>query len=180
MQDREQLFSEAFDKHSNELFRHAQLRLSNRERALELTQESFVRAWQYLQGGGYIDSYRPFLYRTLNNLIIDEYRKKKSVSLDQMMEDPETAQAVEGQLLSDDFDLFESATTRFDAKRAQKLLETLPETYRTVVVMRYIDGLSPQEIAACIGESENVVSVRIHRAIRKLRDLISSSPEHAI
>lgn len=176
MQDREQEFREAFEKHSNELFRHASLRLSNRERALELTQESFVRAWQYMHGGGHIEHYRSFLYRTLNNLIVDEYRKKKSVSLDAMMENEESATAVEGALLQDDTDLMEDRTVNFDAKRAVAVLDQIPETYRTVVIMRYIDGLSPQEIASLINESENVVSVRIHRGLRKLRDLLSSSP----
>jgi len=175
MQDRKQEFNDAFEKHSDELFRHASLRISNRERALELTQECFVRAWEYMCRGEHIDHYRSFLYRTLNNLIVDEYRKKKPTSLDAMMENAETMSAVEGKLLRDDFDMLESATVQFDAKRALTMVAELPETYRTVVIMRYIDGLSPQEIAEHIDESENVVSVRIHRGLRKLRDLLTSS-----
>ena len=38
--------------------------------------------------------------------------------------------------------------------------------------MRFIDELSPKEIAAILGVSENVVSVRIHRGIKKLRQLV--------
>jgi DNA-directed RNA polymerase specialized sigma24 family protein len=42
--------------------------------------------------------------------------------------------------------------------------------------MRYVDGLSPQEIAGLIGESENVVSVRVHRGLKKLRALLEDGP----
>ena len=59
-----------------------------------------------------------------------------------------------------------------DAKRALAFLPQLPDSYRTVLVLRYVDDFSPQEIAAITGESQNAVSVRIHRAARKLRELI--------
>ena len=182
MQNREQEFQEAFQKHSDELFRHASMRLSSRDRAIEIVQEAFMKAWQFLQRGEHIDTYRPFLYRTLNNLIIDEYRKHKSQSLDALMEDPETATAVEGRLLRDETDTFEKAASMFDAKIALKALKLLPDMYRVVVVMRFIDGLSPSEIAEHIKETENTVSVRIHRGLRKLRDLctsISDDPTYA-
>ncbi|HVU75883.1 MAG TPA: RNA polymerase sigma factor [Candidatus Paceibacterota bacterium] len=176
MEDRQQEFREAFEKHSDELFRHASLRLSNRERALEITQETFLKAWEFLGRGEVIREYRPFLFRTLNNLVIDEYRKKKSTSLDAMMEDQETATLVEGHLLRDETDIFEEAATQYDAKRVLEVVEDLPENYRTVIVLRYVDGFSPSEIAEHIGETENAVSVRLHRGMRKLRDLLASSP----
>ena len=180
MKDRQEEFRQAFEKHSDELFRHASLRFSNRDRALELTQECFLKAWEYLGRGELIREYRPFLYRTLNNLIIDEYRKKKSSSLDAMLENSETAQQVEGHLLRDETDIFESAAIQYDAKRALETIALLPDNYRTVITMRYVDGLSPSEIAECIHESENAVSVRIHRGMRKLRDLLASSTDELI
>jgi RNA polymerase sigma factor (sigma-70 family) len=85
MRDRSKEFGEAYERYSDELFRHCSLRLSDRERALELTQEAFVRAWQYIQRGQEVRELRPFLYRTLRNLIIDEYRRHKNTSLEGMM-----------------------------------------------------------------------------------------------
>jgi RNA polymerase sigma factor (sigma-70 family) len=49
------------------------------------------------------------------------------------------------------------------------MLSTLPDEYRLPLIMRHIDGLTPGEIAEALGLSENVVSVRINRAINKLR-----------
>src|ERR1700679_3555095 len=97
----ERKFKNAFETYSDELFRHCAMRLSDRERAVELTQECFLRTWDYVARGGTIEKYRPFLYRVLNNLIIDEYRKHKTQSLDALLENEETAATVEGQLLRD-------------------------------------------------------------------------------
>jgi RNA polymerase sigma-70 factor (ECF subfamily) len=172
MEDRKEQFSALFEKHSDELFRHALLRLSDRERALEITQESFLKAWAYVSSGKDVLQWRSFLYRILNNLIVDEYRKHKTQSLDALLSDEETATAIEGELLRDDTDIVEEAIVRFDGARALRALEQLSEAYRTVLLMRYIDGLSPREIAESLGESENTVSVRIHRGIKKLQVLL--------
>ncbi|MEI6864171.1 MAG: RNA polymerase sigma factor [Candidatus Adlerbacteria bacterium] len=177
MEDSKQQFAEIFEKHSDELFRHAVMRLSDRERALELTQETFLKTWNYMsKGGEEIRQYRSFLYRILNNLVIDEYRKRKVQSLDAMLENETTEQAVEGQLLRDETDIMEEAMVRFESAAAVRALKQLGEQHRTVLVMRYIDGLSPKEIAESMQESENTISVRIHRGIKKLRELLEANP----
>jgi RNA polymerase sigma-70 factor (ECF subfamily) len=170
MRDRTKEFGDAYERYSDELFRHCAMRLSDRERALELTQEAFVRAWQYIQRGEEVRELRPFLYRTLRNLIIDEYRKHKSVSLDAMVgEEDESAEYL---LPPDETNTLESAIDRFDGKLALERVKELPENYREVLLLRYVDGLSPKEIAKEIDESENAVSVRIHRGLKKLKELL--------
>jgi len=173
MADMEQMFREAFERHADELFRHASLRLSDRDRALELTQECFLRAWQYAGRGEEIREMRPFLFRTLRNLIIDEYRKAKSYSLDGMVEDEEGEQ-IESLLPRDDTNSLEAAMDRFDSVRAVEAIRELPDLYREVLTLRYVSSLSIQEIAAYIEESENVVSVRLHRGLKRLRALLES------
>lgn len=165
--------SRAFEAYNDELFRHASLRLRDRERAVELTQECFLRAWDYMKKGEEIAQMRPFLYRTLRHLIIDEYRRKKAVSLEAMVED--SAGNVEDMLPADESNSLEAAITRHDGARVLEALTRLPEPYREAVTMRFVDGLSPQEIASVIEVSENVVSVRVHRGLKKLKELLESS-----
>ena len=172
MRDRREEFGEAYERYSDELFRHCTLRLSDRERAMELTQETFVRAWQYMERGEEVRELRPFLYRTLRNLIIDEYRRSKSYSLEGMLEDTEGS--IEVFLPPDETNTLEAAVDRFEGARALKMLETLPDSYREVLIMRYVDGLSPGEIGRAIKETENAVSVRIHRGLKKLRVLLEA------
>lgn len=167
----EKEYLNAYAAHADALFRHATFRLSDREKALDLVQETFCKAWDYLVAGGEIESYKSFLYRSLNNAIIDEYRRKKSTSLDAILEDDETGAA---EALGAEGSVREVEET-FDETRSIELIRAhipeLPEAYRVVITMRYIDGLSPKEIASFLHLTENVVSVRIHRGIKQLRAL---------
>lgn len=172
MKDVERTFGKAFEDHADELFRHASLRLSNRDRALELTQECFLRALAYADRGEEIREIRPFLFRTLRHLIIDEYRKAKSFSLDEMTESEEGERM--DALLKDDADPLEEAMDRFDGSRALSMIQRLPDLYKEVLTMRYVDDLSIHEIAEAIEESDNVVSVRLHRGLKKLRGILES------
>lgn len=158
-------FIAIYDELSDALFRHCVLRISDRERAQELMQDTFTKTWEYLAKGETISNLKAFLYRTLHNLIIDEYRarpRSSHTSLEQLMEDG-----------------FEPADTRgerteqvAEARIAVEAIQELPEAYRDVLLFRYVDELSVQEIARIVGESENVVSVRIHRGTTQLRELL--------
>ena len=59
-----------------------------------------------------------------------------------------------------------------DARRALDKVGELPDVYREVLTLRFVDGLGPKDIAQLIEESENVVSVRLHRGLRALRELL--------
>lgn len=158
----EQEFIKTYDQFSDAIFRHCVFRISDREKAKDITQGSFVRLWDYMSEGKEIDNIRAFLYRIANNLIIDEYRKKKDESLDRMRDE-------EG--FDEGFDPRHDIETKDEYSRAQALLSRLPDKYREALVMRHIDGLSVKDIARLTHETENVISVRIHRAIEKLKTL---------
>lgn len=165
-------FIEAFDEYADALFRHASFRLSNRERALELTQDAFIKAWEYAKNSGEIRHWKSFLYRVLNNLIIDEYRRKKEQSLDAMFEnDPVHAS---GALAVDGLaEKVERLDEEMLIEKMRELILQLPEQHRVVLTLRYIDGFSIEDIAATLDTSENVVSVRIHRATERLKELFN-------
>jgi RNA polymerase sigma-70 factor (ECF subfamily) len=167
----ERQFEEAFRKLSDELFRHASIRLPSRERALELTQDAYVRAWEYLSRGEEIREFRPFLYRILKNLIIDEYRKQKTESLEGMIHEDE-GESLDMLVPPDETNTLEAAVARMDGTQALEALAQLPDSYREVLTFRYVDGLSPREIAVIQEENENAISVRIHRGLKKLRALL--------
>jgi RNA polymerase sigma-70 factor, ECF subfamily len=171
MKERQELFSQAFTAYADELFRHAYFRLSDRERAVDLVGEAFTRAFSYAKDED-IRDLRAFLYRTLRHLIIDEYRKKKSYSLDALVEEEGNAESL---MPTDDSNTLESATDRLDGERALEKVHELPPPYAEVLMLRFVDGLTPQEIARRIDVSENLVSVRIHRALKALRTLLETS-----
>ena len=59
-----------------------------------------------------------------------------------------------------------------DANIVLTMVDKLDEKYREPVLLRYVDGFSPKEIANILDESTNVISVRIHRGIRLLKTLM--------
>jgi RNA polymerase sigma-70 factor (ECF subfamily) len=164
----ERSFLAAYEEFADQIFRHCLLRIRDRDVARDITQETFSRVWLYMSDGKKIDYMRAFLYRVANNLIVDSVRKKKSSSLDAMMED-------------DGFEVVDESlpdpADKPAAREAMKMLNSLDEMYRTVITMRYVDEMSPGEIAEVLGVSENVVSVRIHRGIEKLKKIMNRTPE---
>lgn len=174
--DHETRFLKAFEEYNDALFRHALLRISNREKAVDLVHDTFTKVWSYIRDGYEIDSFRPFLYKVLNNLIIDEYRKRKETSLDALLEREGVDEGSFDELSESSVEML-AAT--IDGRKAFELLEELPDQYREVILYRFVDQLGPREISELIEESENVISVRIHRGLKLLRQKIEANDEYA-
>lgn len=175
-ESQEDCFLKAFDEYNDALFRHAFIRVSNRDKAIDLVHDTFTKVWVYIRSGHQIDSYRSFLYKVLNNLIIDEYRKRKEMSLDALLE----AEGVDEGAFSDlSEDTVEALAATIDGRKAFEMLGHLPDIYREVITLRFVDGLGPKEIGELVEESENVISVRIHRGLRLLRDQIEKENDKA-
>jgi RNA polymerase sigma-70 factor (ECF subfamily) len=162
----EERFLEAFEEYGDALFRHAFIRVSDREKAIDLVHDTYTKVWSYVRSGQEIDSFRPFLYKVLNNLIVDEYRKRKESSLDALLAMEGVSEGSFEELVDDST---EALAATMDGRRAYDLLHNLSDEYREVITLRFVDGLGPKEIAELIEESENVVSVRLHRALKALR-----------
>ena len=158
----------AYENYSDAIFRHCFFRVFNREEAVDIAQEAFIRTWEYIGKGHDVQNIRAFLYRVANNIIIDRSRKKKALSLDQLREsgfDPG----------KDDTDTLRHT---IEGREVLHMIAELDKKYQDVIVMRFIDDLSPREIAEILSESENAVSVRIHRGLKKARELMESKNRH--
>jgi RNA polymerase sigma-70 factor (ECF subfamily) len=144
---------------------HAFFKMRNHATGDDLVQETFLKTWHYLVKGGKIEIMKAFLYHVLNNLIVDDYRKRKSISLDALLEkgvEPSVVPAVPF------FNLM-------DGKAASLLIQQLPLKYQKVIHMRYLQELSLQEISLITGQSKNAIAVQIHRGLEKLKLLYGST-----
>lgn len=154
-------FIRAYDDFSDDIFRFTFLKTKNRETALDITQETFTKVWEYIDSGKEVGHMRGFLYQIARNLIIDHYRKKTTSSLDWLAEagfDP----------VSDD----KEEVDDFEMREAMDIIDNLDPKYREPILMRYIEELSIKEIANILEEEENTISVRIHRGLEKIRNQI--------
>jgi RNA polymerase sigma-70 factor, ECF subfamily len=157
--EKQALLALAYHDYADGMRSYSFFKTSNSTTSADLVQDTFIKTWVYLVKGGKIDLMKAFLYHILNNLIVDEYRKHKTVSLDALLEkgdEPST-------------DYFERLPYIFDGKIAILLIQYLPMKYREVMYMRYKQDLSIEEISYITGQSKNVVAVQAHRGLKRLR-----------
>lgn len=157
-----EIFTQAYGDFEQSLLKRSFFKVNNRALAGDLVQATFLNTWKYLVKYGKIDSMRAFLFHVLNNLIVDEYRKNKPVSLDLMTEGG-------FQLAVDDSDRL---VNKIDGKTAMLLIPLLTKKHREVITMRYIEDMSLGDIATKTKQSKNTVAVQIHRGAEKLAILV--------
>lgn len=159
----EEQFVKSCEECADALFRYSFFKVSDRELAKDLVQETYLRTWNYLSRGQAVENLRAFFYRTLSNLIIDEYRKNKPLSLDK--------------LFDDGFDLkteeLERLENQLDGEKAIAMLGRIGKMYQDVIFLKYVEDLSNGEIAKALGESENAVAVKIHRGLKKIKEIFN-------
>ena len=151
-------FMATFTEYGDAIFRFCLVKVTNKELAEDMTQEVFMRYWQYLQNGKEIGNTRALLYTIAHNMAKDWYKRKKAVSLDQAIEaGHEPAGTLSGP---------EADASYAEVLRAMSELE---ENDRMVLHLRFTEGLPPQDVAAILNETPNVISVRITRATKRLQ-----------
>ena len=157
----ERIFLAAYDRYADALFRHCYYRVFDREKAKDLVQETFMKTWKELVSGTEIRDLKPFLYRVATNAIIDYRRKKKEESLDVLTEQGREPSS----------DPRSSLEEKIDVQTLLAFLQQIPEEDRELLLLRYVEGFKPKEIAELMQESPNVISVRLHRAKSRWQSL---------
>lgn len=151
-------FAECYETYADGVFRFCLVKTSSREVALDLSQEAFTKLWDHVRDGKPVQNVKALLFTIARNLIIDYYRKKKEESLDHYMD--------AGFEPSTEADLETSASY----KEALAAIQSLEEPYQEAVYLRYVEELQPRDIARVTGEKPNVVSIRITRGMKMLRE----------
>jgi RNA polymerase sigma-70 factor (ECF subfamily) len=142
-EETKQAFIALYDSLSSAIFRHCFFRLSSRERALEISQETFLKVWEYFDRGTDIKNPTALVYRVANNLIVDEYRRKKVVSLDLMQEGGfDVDDGDDGKMLE-----------RMEIDKVRVAIGKIPEKYRQVTVRDWSDRQSNRKFS--IGSAQS-------------------------
>jgi RNA polymerase sigma-70 factor (ECF subfamily) len=170
--DRQQ-FEQMVEEHLNGLFGAALRMTRNRTNAEDLLQETFLRAWRSFHTFRPGTNARAWLYRILMNAYIDNYRKATR--------EPEVVDQDD----VDEFYLYSKVQESDQYRRAgnpeeaflqtlmdadvKSALESLPETFRAVVMLADIDGFSYKEIAEILSIPIGTVMSRLHRGRKQLQ-----------
>jgi RNA polymerase sigma-70 factor (ECF subfamily) len=140
----------------------AQFKVSDSAVCQDLVQNTFMKTWNYLEKGGKIETMKAFLYHVLNNLIVDQYRKYKTTSLEVILE-----KGFEPAYEDDSRRLYDI----LDGQKALQLISHLPQKYQRVMQMRYVEDLTLEEMSRLTGLSKNAIAVQAHRGLELLKSL---------
>jgi RNA polymerase sigma-70 factor (ECF subfamily) len=136
---------------------------SSEEDALDLTQETLVRAYEKLEQFKTSSPFFPWLYTIGMNLARDFLRKVKTsrAAVEELSRDPDPPS-----------NPGESLQGSVEAEQVSHLLQELPQDYREALILRFHEGLSVSELASALGISVSGAKMRIHRGLLKLRELL--------
>lgn len=151
-------FQVLYEKYRHQVFlyfiRHVE---GNDDVAEDLAQDTFYRALRYLKNFRLTNaSYGTYLLRVAHSVLINHFRKKQFLAL---MEDAAEDKPVETCLLPEDA-LWRSPKLSVIEQR--------------ILVMKYQEGFSVQEIATALNKTENAVKLRLSRARKKLRSALEA------
>ena len=160
-------FTVLYDNYVDRVYRHVYYRVSNQADAEDITQEVFIRAWKAINK--YKKTGAPFVAWILaiaHNLVVDYYRgRKESIPLDE-------ARAVGGSDETNPEAMTEASLNRSHIRNA---ISKLKGDKQKVILMRFIEGFSYEEIARLLNKSEGAVRVIQHRALGDLRRMLTGS-----
>ncbi|MBD1382467.1 RNA polymerase sigma factor SigW [Metabacillus arenae] len=162
-------FAEIVDLYKDKIYQLCYRMLGNSHEAEDIAQEAFIRAYVNINSYDINRKFSTWLYRIATNLTIDRIRKKKP---DYYL-DAEVA-GTEGLTMysqvAADVALPEDEVVSMELQETiQKEILKLPDKYRSVIVLKYIDELSLIEISEILNIPVGTVKTRIHRGREALR-----------
>lgn len=161
-------FAELVKRYTHAVYNVTYRFTNHAEEAEHLTQETFLRAWNALARLDTQRPLKPYLMKIAVNLCRDwaEQTHVEWVGLDSQNET----------LLADDAaDPLENLSDQELREHVRAKIELLPPLYRAVIVLRYTEELSYEEIAAALELPLNTVRTHLHRAKARLRELLEQA-----
>lgn len=147
--------------------------LGDREEALDVGQETFIKAYQGLHGFDARMPFRAWLMRIATNASIDQLRRRnrrREVKVDMGPGKPDPSAGPENPVLAFDppgppSDIPENISMSNEtAAVVRNALDGLPDNYKAVMVLHHMEGLSYSEIGTVLGVPRNTAKTWGHRA----------------
>ena len=145
----------------------------NEQDANDVVQEAYIRAWRSIGKFRAESQFSTWLYRITANVASSFTARRKRLRTDVL---DDAHEPVDERAEAQPAAMAESAEV---AGRLAEAVEALPDTLRSVVVLKDVYGLSHEDIAEELGISVAAAKVRLHRGRRRLRDVLYEDEEHA-
>ncbi|HEX7057007.1 MAG TPA: RNA polymerase sigma factor SigW [Bacilli bacterium] len=162
-------FSELVRLYSTKIFHLAYRMLNNRQEAEDVVQDTCLRVYRNLDKYDPEQRFSTWIYRIATNLCIDRLRRRKGqYSLDADLPEGDGLDW-HSMLASEERGPESSLLLSETQAKVRKAINTLPQKYKAVVVLRYLQDLSLQEISEILGLPVTTIKTRVHRGREYLR-----------
>ncbi|MDP2211044.1 MAG: sigma-70 family RNA polymerase sigma factor [Candidatus Aquicultor sp.] len=154
-------FGRIYDLYFDKIFNYAYYKVGNRHEAEDIAEQVFLKALEKISGFEWRGApFSSWLFRIASNLVIDFYRAGKYEMVDIACE--------EHSLYDGGCGPEESAMREHDRASVASAIKTLTEEQQQVIILRFISGMSNEEVAKAIGKNVGAVKALQHRAISAL------------
>ncbi len=169
-------YSALYDMYVSPLYRFVYFKVGSREVAEDLTANTFLRVWQYINNAEReeVEHFEALLYRIARNAVIDFYRQRQR---DEKVFVSDTLEQLEPILQDSSHKKFPELN--HDQRAIEHLLHGLKDLYREVLMLRFVEDRSLHEIAVITGKSQGNIRVILHRGLSALKEIIEqgNAPE---
>ncbi len=156
-------FAELYERHAGAVLTFLVRLTGDRRLGEDLLQETFIRVFRSRESYQPTGRFRAFLFTIARRLVTDWRRRHPAA----WREDPDALNTVEASERAE-----HRAEVRDLAERVEAALRRLPAGLREIVLLSRYAGLTAEEIARVTGSTPGAVRVGLHRALRRLRELI--------
>ena len=157
-------FAQLFEQYHAPILNYLHRMVSDRALAEDLTQDTFIKAYNALPRTKPDLAFKAWLYRIATNTAISHLRRGKIIKWLPFLSDRETP----------DEHIEKSVTRKMDINEA---LSKLPQHYATALLLRHYQGLSLAETAQALDVTENAAKLRLFRARKAFAQVYGVSPE---
>lgn len=157
-------FGKLYDAYLPHIYRFIYFKVPSEEEAQDLSAETFVKFWNYLSDGKSVGNVQALIYQIARNLVMDYYRAR-----------PERLTSLSEEVLqipADEYKGLMAIERGLDVGVVLKALRLLKDEYREAIILRFVDELSPKEVASVLGKNEGNARVLIHRALASLKAVL--------
>ncbi len=148
-----------YQEHAESIYRFIVWHSNEPLIAEDIVAETFYRAWKHRESLEQASHPKAWLYRVAKTLLAVEGRRKNPATLDDQWEPVS------------DVDIHGEAMSKEQSRQLRRALQQLPDGMRSVIIMRFFEHLSSEEVATIMNTTPGNIRVIQYRALKQLKSL---------
>lgn len=169
LKNRDQVaFEELYDKNINDIYRFIYFKIGKKDEASDLSSLVFLKTWEHIQKNKISDNQtlRALVYKIARNVVVDYYRNRRPESLSLDDENNKI------EVVDEEYNLETEIGVKGEYEKLMVKIMELKNEYREILIMRFVNDLSLEEIADITGKKKINIRVLLHRAIKALKEMV--------